>query len=106
VRGQVDASIIMMPIVRSAPPEVRESLRILARTERAPPPAISVSLTMPDELADRILEFLLDFETSEGSSAVLQDMGWPGMIPVQLEQYDALDWAATSMAERLRSLDD
>ncbi len=105
VRGQVDASIIMVPIVRTASPEVQQSVRILAETERAPPPAISVSNSLPADLADRILEFFLTFEDVESSSAILQEMGWPGFVPVQLADYDALDWAAKSMAERLRALE-
>ena len=105
VRGQVDASIIMVPILRTASPEVQKSIRILAETERAPPPAISVSSSMPFDLANRILEFFVTFEDVEGSSAVLQDMGWPGFIPVRVADYDALNWAAKSMAERLRALE-
>ncbi|MDJ0823515.1 MAG: PhnD/SsuA/transferrin family substrate-binding protein, partial [Paracoccaceae bacterium] len=104
--GQVDASIIMMPIVRTAAPEVRDRIRVIAETELAPPPAISVSTAMPPDLTDRIHQFFLSFEDSEGSSAMLKDMGWPGLIPVRISDYDALDWAADSMAERLNSLAD
>lgn len=105
LRGQVDASIIMVPIVRTATPETRQSIRVLAETERAPPPAISVSSSMPTDLADRVLEFFLKFDDVDGSSAVLKDMGWPGITPVRLAEYNALDWAAESMAERLRALE-
>ncbi len=104
VRGQVDASIIMMPVFRSAPPEMREAVRILAETERAPPPAISVSTSMPSDLADRIFDFLVSVEGSEAGSNVLQNMGWPGIVPVRIEDYSGLEWAAESIAERLRSL--
>lgn len=105
VRGQVDASIIMVPIVRTASQESRESIRIIAETERAPPPAISVSNAMDPDLADRIYRFLLDFVEIEGSVGVFQRMGWPGLIPVRLEDYEALDWAAESMSDRLRALE-
>ncbi len=106
VRGQVDASIIMVPIVRTASQEMRNSIRIIAETERAPPPAISVSTSMDRELVDRIFQFFLDFEETDSSSAILKDMGWPGLTPVRLEDYDALEWAAASMFERLRALED
>lgn len=106
VRGQVDASIIMVPVLRAAPPEVRQSIRILAETELAPPPAISVSNSMNADLADRILGFLSVFQDTESRSAVLRNMGWPGLVPVRILDYEALDWAAHSMAERLNSLDD
>jgi ABC-type phosphate/phosphonate transport system substrate-binding protein len=106
VRGQVDASIIMVPVVRAAPEEMRQSIRILAETELAPPPAISISTSMSADLADRILVFLTDFQDTDGSSAILQSMGWPGLVPVRIEDYDALDWAVTSMSERLNLLED
>lgn len=105
VRGQVDASIIMAPIVRTAPQQMRDSIRIIAETERAPPPAISVSTGMDQDLADRILQFFVEFVDREGSVSVFQSMGWPGLAPVRLEEYDALDWAAESMADRLRALE-
>ncbi|WP_227447774.1 phosphate/phosphite/phosphonate ABC transporter substrate-binding protein [Cognatishimia sp. F0-27] len=105
VRGQVDASIIMSPIVRSAPRQMRDSIRIIAETERAPPPAISVSTGMDSDLADRILQFFIEFMDREESVDVFQSMGWPGLAPVRLDKYDALDWAAESMADRLRALE-
>lgn len=104
VRGQVDASIIMVPVLRSAPPEMRGAIRILAETERAPPPAISVSTSMRSDLADRISEFLTSAKDLEPGSAVLQSMGWPGMTAVRIEDYSVLDWAADSIADRLKSL--
>lgn len=106
VRGQVEASIIMVPIIRTAPAETRQTIRILAETELAPPPAISISTTLPSDLADRIFEFLIEFQNTGSGSLVMQGIGWPGLKPVRLEDYDALSWAAASMAERLMALED
>lgn len=106
VRGQVDAAIIMAPVLRSAPVEMRQGLRVLAETERAPPPAISISTRMRPDLADQVTRFLLSLEDVESGALLLERIGWPGIAPVRIEDYDALDWAAESIADRLRKLAD
>ena len=105
VRGQVDAAIIMIPVFRSAGSEIKDGLRIIAETERAPPPLISASKDLPDQLIEDVKAFFLDLDKHSEGQEILKNIAWPGFEEVIIEEYDQLDWASDSIENRLKTSD-
>ena len=105
VRSQVDAALIMIPVYRSAPPAVRTQLRVLAETERAPPPVVSTTTHLAPAKVQRIKRFLLNLDTTPAGKKLLIELGWPGFASVDVNEYDSLDWAVKTIEGRLRVSD-
>ena len=105
VRGQVDAAIIIIPVFRSAGSEITDGLRIIAETERSPPPLISASKALPDQLIKDVRAFLLDLDENPEGREILEIIAWPGFEEAIIEEYDLLDWASDSIENRLKTSD-
>jgi len=91
--GVTDASVLMMPPFQAASPEVRDSMKIIARTELSPHIPISVGPWVSDACAARMTSVLVSMRDAEAGRAVLESSQFRGFAGPQPEKYDQLEWA-------------
>lgn len=85
------ASLMAIPFNRASP-EIRDSLRIIARTQGTPHMPIAVASRISDQEASIIQESLLSLKETEEGKALLKHLAWPGFVTAEPEDYDQLEW--------------
>lgn len=85
------ASLMFTPYQRSSP-EIRESLRIIARTKGTPHMPIAVASRISDQEVRIIRESLQNLKQTEEGKALLKHLAWPGFTAAEPEDYDQLEW--------------
>jgi len=89
--GVTDASALMQPPFEAASKKVRDSMRIIARTESTPHIPISVAPWLNEACAAEITDLLLRMETSAEGRAVLEHNRFTGYRLADPAIYERLD---------------
>ncbi len=98
---RADIAIIPAPFYKRVDADIRDRIDILARTALAPHHPISVSPQVPQDVAKRLAEALLDLKEAPEGLAALEAMSFPGFAPVEPGLYDVMDWAADDIEKLL-----
>jgi len=86
--GVTDASALMQPPYATANKQVRDSMRIIAKTERAPHIPISVGDKISNACAIQIAQLLLAMRSSVEGKHVLQHNRFSGFRLSRTEEYE------------------
>jgi len=86
--GVTDASALMQPPFAAASSRVRESMRVIARTERAPHIPISVSSRISDDCAREISGLLLAMPSTAQGRTVLEHNRFSGFRKATAQEYE------------------
>ncbi|NOQ87371.1 MAG: PhnD/SsuA/transferrin family substrate-binding protein, partial [Gammaproteobacteria bacterium] len=86
--GVTDASALMSPPYEAASARVRESMRIIAKTESTPHIPISLSPRISENCAAEITEILLQMGTTAEGQAVLSHNNFSGFKKTRPEDYE------------------
>ncbi len=86
--GVTDASALMSPPYEAASARVRESMRIIAKTESTPHIPISVSPRISESCATEIAELLLQMGTTKEGKKVLSHNRFSGFKKTSPEDYE------------------
>jgi len=88
--GVTDASSLMQPPYAAASPQVRDSMRIIAKTERAPHIPISVGKRISADCATEIATLLLAMASSTEGQQVLKHNGFSGFKQSKADEYEKI----------------
>ena len=88
--GVTDASALMQPPFEAASPQVRDSMRIIARTESTPHIPISVSPKINANCAAEIKKTLLEMGTTVDGQRALNHNGFSGFKETSPKDYDKI----------------
>jgi len=88
--GVTDASALMQPPYEAASKQVRESMRIIAKTESAPHIPISVSPRIHESCATEISNLLLNISSTLEGQRVLKHNQFSGFRRAKPEEYDSI----------------
>jgi ABC-type phosphate/phosphonate transport system substrate-binding protein len=86
--GITDASALMQPPYAASSPQVRESMRIIAKTERAPHIPISVSSKISDSCANEVSALLLKMGSTLEGQNVLKHNRFSGFKHAKPDEYE------------------
>jgi len=89
--GVTDASALMLPPFETAKQEVRDSMRIITRTESTPHIPISVAPWIDNNCTDKIASLLHEMGTTTEGKAVLRHNNFSGFKEPQPEEYHKLN---------------
>jgi len=89
--GVTDASALMQPPYAAASKKVRDSMRIIARTESTPHIPISVAPWLGEACAAEIAELLVNMESTPEGRAVLQHNRFTGYRQGDPSVYERLN---------------
>ena len=89
--GVTDASALMLPPYEAASEKVRESMRIVARTESTPHIPISLGPWVNENCATEISAVLLSMGSTPEGQAVLEHNSFSGFKQVSPEVYERLN---------------
>lgn len=89
--GVTDASALMQPPFEAASKKVRDSMRIIARTESTPHIPISVAPWLSEACAAEITDLLIRMETSSEGRAVLEHNHFTGYRQADPAIYERLN---------------
>ena len=89
-----DAASLMLPPFSRTKPEVKQSMRVIAKTAGTPHMPISVSASVSDKDAAIIQNALLSLTSSDEGKALLKHLSWPGFAKASPAEYDEMEWAA------------
>lgn len=89
--GVTDASALMQPPFEAASKKVRDSMRIIARTESTPHIPISVAPWLNEACAAEITDLLISMETSAEGRAVLEHNRFTGYRQADPAIYERLN---------------
>ena len=89
--GVTDASALMQPPFEAASEKVRESMRIIARTESTPHIPISVAPWLGEDCAAEIAELLVNMGSTPEGKAVLQHNRFTGYRQGEPSIYESLN---------------
>ena len=89
--GVTDASALMQPPFEAASKKVRDSMRIIARTESTPHIPISVAPTLGEACAAEITDLLINMGSTPEGKAVLQHNRFTGYRPGDTSVYEKLN---------------
>ena len=89
--GVTDASALMQPPNAAASKKVRDSMRIIARTESTPHIPISVAPWLSEACAAEVTELLLSMGSTPEGEAVLQHNRFTGYRPGDPLVYESLN---------------
>jgi phosphonate transport system substrate-binding protein len=96
-KGITDAASLMIPPYNRARPEVKNAMRIIAKTAGTPHMPISVAPSLTDEEVRIIQTSLLELGSTEEGKALLKHLSWPGFVKTTPEEYDSLKWASEQL---------
>lgn len=88
--GVTDASSLMQPPFSAASEEVRNNMRIIARTESTPHIPISVSAKISEACAAEISELLLNMSANEEGREALSHNRFSGFRKAYAEDYERI----------------
>jgi phosphonate transport system substrate-binding protein len=88
--GVTDASALMQPPFEAASPQVRDSMRIIARTESTPHIPISVSPKINANCAAEIKKTLLEMATTVDGQRALSHNSFSGFKQTSPKDYDKI----------------
>ncbi len=97
-KGATDAAALMIPPFRHARAEVREGMRILARTDGVPHMPIAVAQRLPPDRVAALRDILLAMDEDPEGRALLARMRWPGFVAADPAEYEVL----APIAEQVR----
>jgi phosphonate transport system substrate-binding protein len=92
--GVTDASALMMPPFRFASAEVRESMRIIAKTESSPHMPISAAPWLDTACMREITRLLTGMRDDPAGREVLGKIRFGGFVETSYADYERLQWAA------------
>ncbi len=90
--GVTDASALMQPPFEAASVQVKDNMRIIARTERAPHIPISVSPRISENCAAEISELLLNMRTTAEGREVLSHNNFSGFKRTSADDYKKIEY--------------
>lgn len=88
--GVTDASSLMQPPYTAASEQVRQNMRIIARTESAPHIPISISPRINKNCADEMSNLLLTMSSTEEGRKALANNRFSGFRKARPQDYDRL----------------
>ncbi|MDH5612133.1 MAG: phosphate/phosphite/phosphonate ABC transporter substrate-binding protein [Gammaproteobacteria bacterium] len=86
--GVTDASALMQPPYAAASQQVRDNMRIIARTDSTPHIPISVSPRINDSCKSEITKLLLEMSTTQKGKEILSHNSFSGFKQTKPEEYD------------------
>jgi len=86
--GVTDASALMAPPFEAFDPDVKDNMRIIAKTESTPHIPISVSPRISEECAHDISELLLNMNLTESGRIALKKNRFPGFKKADPRDYE------------------
>lgn len=89
--GVTDAAALMLPTFEASSKRVKESMRIIARTENSPLIPISVGPRISDSCASEITSVLLNIDTTPEGRTVLEHNKFTGFRKTSPDAYEKLD---------------
>jgi phosphonate transport system substrate-binding protein len=93
-QGTTDASGVMSPVFRHTRAGIRDTMRIVAETRSVPHIPIGAAPWVDSETAERLQALLIGMRNDPEGRKVLEQLGWPGFVPVRPHEYDSLRWLA------------
>lgn len=96
-RGTTDASVLIFPLYRRARADIRDSMKIIAKTGSAPHMPLAVAPWINKDFAARLRTALLDMNTTQAGRDLLKHLDWPGFVSVDASAYDALGHIAEQL---------
>lgn len=96
-KGVTDAAGLMIPPFRHAKPELRDAMRIIAKSQSTPHMPICVGTTLTQDQARIVEDTLLGLTQTEDGQALLKHLSWPGFAKTTPEEYDAIGWAVRQL---------
>lgn len=88
--GITDASALMQPPFAAASPQVKESMRIIARTDSTPHIPISVSPRISEECGKKIASLLLEMKNTRKGKQALRRNSFSGFKKTSAKDYEAM----------------
>lgn len=88
--GVTDASVLMQPPFEAANPQVKASMRIIAKTDSTPHIPISVSPRLSESCSSEIAKILLEIKTTEKGKLALRHNSFSGFKKTLPEDYEAV----------------
>ncbi len=88
--GVTDASSLMQTQYDAASEQVRNNMRIIARTEKTPHIPISVSPRIVEDCASEIADVLLNINRTEAGRRALRNNRFTGFRKAKISEYDAM----------------
>lgn len=88
--GVTDASSLMQTQYAAASEQVRQNMRLIARTEKTPHIPISVSPRLDRACADEIAALLLGINKTEAGRQALRNNRFSGFRRAETREYDAM----------------
>jgi phosphonate transport system substrate-binding protein len=88
--GVTDASALMQPPFSAASPRVKESMRIIARTDSTPHIPISVSPRISESCGREISKILLEMKNTERGKRALSHSSFSGFKKTSAEDYEIM----------------
>jgi len=88
--GVTDASALMQPPYNAASPRVKESMRIIARTQSTPHIPISVSPRINEDCANEIGSLLLQMKNTEKGKQALRHNSFSGFKKTSSRDYEKM----------------
>ncbi|MCW9004218.1 MAG: phosphate/phosphite/phosphonate ABC transporter substrate-binding protein [Gammaproteobacteria bacterium] len=86
--GITDASALMEPPYEATSSQIRDSMRIIAKTEKTPHIPISVSPKINESCANTISDLLLNMDSTIDGQNVLKHNQFPGFRQAKDEEYE------------------
>lgn len=88
--GVTDASSLMQPPYSAASEQVRDNMRIIARTESSPHIPISVNPRLSQTCTAEITDLLLNMATTKQGQKALSNNRFSGFKKARTEEYDSI----------------
>jgi phosphonate transport system substrate-binding protein len=88
--GITDASALMQPPFAAASPRVKESMRIIAKTDSTPHIPISVSPRISEECGREIANILLEMKNTERGKQALRHNSFSGFKETSARDYETM----------------
>lgn len=89
--GVTDASALMQPPFAAASKAVRDSMRVIAKTERAPHIPISVGKRISEACAKQMSDLLLNMANNEAGQQVLKHNRFTGFVKSSADTYKKIN---------------
>ena len=89
VNGSTDAASLMTPVFRRMAPEIKEQVRVIAKTASTPHMPFSVAPWISADLAEAFASAMVETKNTPEGKALLKHLGWPGFVAAEPVEYDA-----------------
>ena len=89
-QGNTDASAVMRPVFRRVRSQIKDNMRIIASSAPVPHIPLGVAPWVDGSTANRLRQILVGMQNDPAGQRVLEQLDWPGFVPIEGQAYDAL----------------